>query len=161
MSNAVLQALQKNWGIPTAEDLARAPATEDAPAPNLQPSPVPAGEAGPVESLDEEDEFSCEWIGRNIVGRISEDPEKDAARLEYLMRHYPIRPHLNEGGGSGFEHPHNYEWSQKHDHLVSEFSDLWFTKAGDIIIQKYGSRMEVKPPPKRFEDYAREGRKRK
>lgn len=133
MNDAILQALQKKWSIPTAEDVAHVPAGEPAADHTVEP---------------DEDEFSCEWVGMNIVGRKSEAPEADAARLEYLMRHYPIKPYLNEGGGSGIEHPHDYDWQRANDHIVKEFSELWFTKAGDIIIEKYGHRMKVNPRPR-------------
>ena len=71
--------------------------------------------------------------------------DQDVERLKDLMRRYPIRPHLNEGGGSGFSYCRVSEWGADKGEIAREFSRLWFSAAGDRIIAEYGHLMRVIP----------------
>ena len=140
MSSSVLTSLQENWEMARKKQ-----AQPTAP----EPEPVPAPVEHPEPEQEEEPRYvaecSCEWVGMKILGQLSEDLERDVARLKEIMHMHPIRPHLHEGGGSGFTYPHNYEWRCEHDELISEFARLWWTRAGDIIIEQWGHRMRVHP----------------
>lgn len=139
MSNSVLASLQANWGTARKKQCSEAPASPVKPAPLLHAEPVQ--EEAPRQVV----EHSCEWVGMKILGQLSEDLDRDVARLKEIMRMHPIRPHLHEGGGSGFTYPNNFEWRQEYDDLISEFARLWWTRAGDIIIEQWGHRMRVHP----------------
>jgi hypothetical protein len=71
--------------------------------------------------------------------------ERDVSRLKEIMREHPIRPHLHEGGGDGFSYPYSGDWREKHGDVIVEFSRLWFSDAGTIIVGQYGNRMRVIP----------------
>jgi hypothetical protein len=91
---------------------------------------------------------SCFECGLKLLGNISADPERDCARIEELVRQYPIRPYRREGGGSGFAYPHDYDWYSRHSELTKEFSELWFTAAGDLYLSRYWQKMLVVPREK-------------
>lgn len=136
MSSSVLTSLQENWGLALKKQAQ--PAT---------PEQAPVAQAAPVqeEAPRQVVEHSCEWVGMKILGRICEDLERDVARLKEIMHRHPIRPHLHEDGWSGFTYPRNADWQREHEGLVSEFERLWWTRAGDIIIEQWGHRMRVHP----------------
>jgi hypothetical protein len=134
----ILETIQETWGTPGTPENKPAPQPEEL---------ISAGASGPGAELSDAplsvDKFSCEYIGMYFCGRVSMDVDRDVSRLIEIMREHPIRPHLHEGGGSGFSY--DLTWSRDHDALIGEFSLLWFTVAGDVIIARYRHLMHVIP----------------
>jgi hypothetical protein len=133
----VLDTLQNNWGTPMP--------VQDNAAPSLDTD----ADTGPGQECfidypgydPDRPGCSCECAGRTLMGRVSTDIQRDVERLKELMRLYPIRPHLHEGGGSGFSYPYS-GWEHK-DEIIKEFSELWFTAAGDLFITQYYQYMRI------------------
>ena len=134
MNSETLITLGNNWGIGVFQCLE--PETEQASheedAAGVNPSgvlPTPPSEC----------------CGDSVTVQTSDGLAMDVERLKDIMRVHLIRPHLHEGGGSGFSYPYAGEWRKKNDAVIAEFSKLWFSAAGDVIIEQYGHRMRVIP----------------
>ena len=142
-SPSILSQIQQNWGAVVAS----APSVgEELPQAN---APVAVPVLPPVVAAVHHRAAagSCEWVGLHLAGRETADLERDVQRLKAIIRDYPIRPHLNEVGGSGFTYPTTKAWMVEHWDVVKEFSALWFTLAGDVVIAEWGHRMETHPAP--------------
>lgn len=87
----------------------------------------------------------CADVGRKLLGKESSDIDRDARRIVEIVRTYPVRPYLVEGGGSGFVAPHDAAWRDEHENIVREFAALWWTAAGDAVIERYGDKLPVVP----------------
>lgn len=83
--------------------------------------------------------------GPQALGKRKLDIDRDARRIVEIVRTYPVRPYLVEGGGSGFVAPHDAAWRDEHENIVREFAALWWTAAGDAVIERYGDRLPVVP----------------
>lgn len=89
--------------------------------------------------------LTCEWIGRRFARTASTDVARDLTRIVSILRDYPIEPQLYEGGGIGFDYPHVDGWARAHREILDEFSDLFFTAAGDAFIARYRDQIKVLP----------------
>ena len=120
MGKDVLQSLQEKWGLIEFSDTGASPDAGAMPEEQAAAEPPPCPQPS-----------------------ITSNPDRDLARLKEIMRMHPIRPHLHEGGGTGFSY--DLTWGYEHRELIKEFSLLWFTIAGDIFVAQYGHLMHVIP----------------
>lgn len=102
--------------------------------------PVDHGEAP---FPDPTQETFCTRVGGRLLGHECRDVDQGARRLVYLVRHYPIRPYLVHGGGSGIHIAAGAAWKEEHDALIREFSNLWWSAAGDAVIERYGDKLPM------------------
>ena len=153
---ALLSALSWGTAKATPSEAAQPSTGCPAPAPVAQPSTgCPAPDAGVADAArlvakaaaSNVTRFAALPFGVVAKAAASAQVQADAARLCCIMRQYPIKPHLNDTGGYGFTHPYDNDFPAKHWDIISEFSRLFFSPAGEIILQKYGHHMRVLPSP--------------
>ena len=66
-----------------------------------------------------------------------------ADRIVELCRAYPVRPYLVEGGGRGFTIPNSWGANETNWAVVKEFEMLWWSDAGDAIVERYADRLPM------------------
>lgn len=89
-------------------------------------------------------EFWQAAIGKKLLGNEVDDVNRAAQRLVQLVRQYPFRPYRIQGGGSGIGVPRG--WATKTPEnwaLYCEFSDLWWSAAGDALIERFGNKIRI------------------
>lgn len=106
----------------------------------------------------------CAYVGGHLLGQKCMDVDQAARRLVYLVRKYPIRPYLVHGGGSGIHIAAGATWKAENDDLIKEFSRLWWSAAGDAVIERYGDKLPVMTedyPPRPYNPDEQPKRRRK
>lgn len=96
----------------------------------------------------------CAKVGTSLCGWQCADVDRGARRLVYLVRHYPFRPYLVHGGGSGIHLAAGPEWREQHAELEKEFCRLWWSAAGDAVIARYRDKLPLMDdgwPPKLYQ----------
>lgn len=144
-AKALLAKIARHW----AED---EPAVTTGPEQLLVPATVEIAEDEPP--FDTPEPGFCAKVGSRFCGWQCDDVDRGARRLVYLVRHYPFRPYLVHGGGSGFHVAASREWREQHSELDKEFSRLWWSAAGDAVIERYGDKLPVMDkgwPPKPYQ----------
>jgi hypothetical protein len=153
----ILDTLQKEWGMPGISKkyqiVAQMPERLSCPVPATTFNPPIAPEPNSVLLPPLNIEYpgydpcnpGCSCVEAGLkMNRISLDPERDCARLEELVRQYPIRPHRHESGGSGFAYS-----DIEHNEIIKEFSELWFTAAGDLYLPRLWRELYCVPRSKK------------
>lgn len=118
-TNALLQSVIEHWGSTPSHE-------------NVQGEPV---FTTPIK------EKQCAHIGAMLLGKESEDINRDAQRIVTLVRNYPIRPYRITGGGTGIYIPTGWAAIGNNWEIFKEFSDLWWTAAGDAVLERYKDRL--------------------
>ena len=84
-------------------------------------------------------------IGRRLLGNVCDKSEvaSGANRIVELCRKYPVRPYLVVGGGRGFNIPNGWGANETNWAVVKEFEMLWWSEAGDAIVECYADRLPM------------------
>ena len=106
-----------------------------------EPCHAAAERSGQDTLADETDEGFGALIGRRLLGHVCDDATSGAHRIVEICRAHPVRPYLVEGGGRGFRIPKGWSMGDGHWETVKEFERLWWSKAGDIVVECYGDRL--------------------
>lgn len=106
--------------------------TADATAPSLSET----------EPAAQEDGFGA-GIGRRLLGNAcnKNDVAGGANRIVELCRKHPVRPYLVEGGGRGFTTPNGWGTNETNWAVIKEFEQLWWSAAGDAVVERFGDRL--------------------
>lgn len=125
----------------TAIKVIRAPLDPDDPACAIDAAEPPF-ESQPISTI-------CAK-GGELSGYRCKDLDRAARHLVHLVRTYPFRPYRIEGGGCGVYISAPRQWQEDNAELVASFLRVWWTAAGDAVLDRYSDRLplvEADRPP--------------
>ena len=153
-TETTLNGILSAWGMDSepdppippqaAETLAHAePIPSDHPMPGM--SRLGRGLPNPRAALEPKADGFGASIGRRLLGNVCDKSEvaSGANRIVELCRKYPVRPYLVDGGGRGFKIPNGWGANETNWAVVKEFERLWWSEAGDSIVERYADRLPM------------------
>lgn len=140
---ALLAAISRHWGMQEeAQTTPAATTNEDGGC--VSDSSADAGMLVPDEPQFPMPtrEHVCAKAG-TFCGRRCTDVDRGARHLVYMIRHFPFRPFVTNDGGCGVRVAASTDWQADNADLIDWFHRLWWTAAGDAVLERYRDRLPV------------------
>lgn len=81
-----------------------------------------------------------------LCGRRCKDVDSGARHLVHMIRNFPFRPYLTTDGGVYIRVAASLDWQADNADLVEFFHRLWWTAAGDAVLDRHRADFPLRDP---------------